>query len=169
MGRTVVITEEELERFKENSKPSKYTFNQNVRHFLNVLLSDPINVKVPKCVEMAGLSKQQFLDKMQKFGIIEYHEHLDDKNKDGSFKDKVTMKVSYTVKDKVPDENEYRVPKNKFDEKVEKLRIAIFERNAPEDAGDTLEECDCASAMGGVGGNNIGYFIQPMSKNVIRR
>ena len=169
MGRTIVITEEELDRFKESINPSEYTFNQNVRHFLNALLSDPVNAKIPKCVEMAGLTKQEFLDKMQKFGIIEYSERLDDKNKDGTLKDKVTMKVKYTVVDKVPDDKEYRVPKNKFNQKVEKLRIAIFERNAPEDTGDTLDECDCASAMGGVGGNNIGYFIQPMSKNVIRR
>ncbi|MBP5724387.1 MAG: hypothetical protein J6X18_12550 [Bacteroidales bacterium] len=141
MPRTVIIKEETLERVKENLKPSKETFNNNIRRFLNVLLSDPVHAEVPKCVSAMGVSKQKLLDMMKKIGMLEYSERLEDKNPDGTFKDKATMKIRYKLLDKVPDEQEYRVPKNKFDEKVEKLRIMVFERNVPEGVNeDVLEE-----------------------------
>ena len=147
MAKTIILTEEEFERAKENTKPSKYAFNVQIRRFLNTLLSDPVNAEVPKCVAMAGVSKHKLLDMMQKIGLVEYSERLDDKNKDGSFKDKATMKVRYKVLDKVPDEEEYRVPKNKFDERVERLRIMVFERNVPEGVeDDVLEEDACGGA-----------------------
>ncbi len=141
MRRTVILTEEEFKRVQEYTKPTKYAFNVQIRRFLNMLLADPVHAQIPKCVAIAGVSKHKLLDMMQKIGLVEYSERLDDKNKDGSFKEKATMKVRYKVLDKVPDEEEYRVPKNKFDDKVEKLRIMLFERNVPEGVEeDVLEE-----------------------------
>lgn len=141
MGKTVILTEKEFNRIKKEFKPSKYMFNCNIRRFLNVLLSDPVNAKVPECVSMAGISKHELIEMMKHIGILSYTERLSDKNDDGTFKDKATMKVKYTLKDKVSDEEEYRIPKNKFDEKVEKLRIMIFEKNVPEGVNeDVLEE-----------------------------
>ena len=141
MGKTIILTEDELKRAQGYSKPAKYAFNVQIRRFLNALLSDPTHAEIPKCVSIAGISRHKLLDMMQKIGLVEYSERLDDKNKDGSFKDKVTMKIRYKLLDKIPDEEEYRVPKNKFDEKVEKLRIMIFEKNVPEGVEeDVLEE-----------------------------
>jgi hypothetical protein len=141
MGKTVIISEEAFQRAQEAMKPTKYAFNVQIRRFLNTLLSDPVHAEIPKCVGMVGVSKHKLLDMMQKIGLVEYSERLDDKNKDGSFKDKATMKIRYKLLDKIPDEEEYRVPKNKFDEKVEKLRIMLFEKNVPEGVNeDVLEE-----------------------------
>ena len=141
MGKTVILTEDEMKRVQEGIKPTKYAFNVQIRRFLNTLLSDPVHAEIPKCVGMVGVSKHKLLDMMQKIGLVEYSERLDDKNKDGSFKDKATMKIRYKLLDKIPDEEEYRVPKNKFDEKVEKLRIMLFEKNVPEGVNeDVLEE-----------------------------
>lgn len=141
MGKTVILTEDELKRVQEYTKPTKYAFNVQIRRFLNTLLADPVHAHVPRCVAMIGVSRHKLLDMMQRIGLVEYSERLEDRNKDGSFKDKATMKIKYKVLDKVPDEEEYRVPKNKFDEKVEKLRIILFERNVPEGVEeDVLEE-----------------------------
>lgn len=141
MGKTIILTEDDMKRAQEYMKPAKYAFNVQIRRFLNTLLSDPTNAEIPKCISMAGISKHKLLEMMQKIGILVYSERLDDKNKDGSFKDKVTMKIRYKLLDKIPDEEEYRVPKNKFDEKVEKLRIMIFEKNVPDGVDeDVLEE-----------------------------
>ena len=74
MSRTVIIREETLERVKKNLKPSKETFNNNIRRFLNVLLSDPVHAEVPKCVSAMGVSKQKLLDMMKKIGMLEYSE-----------------------------------------------------------------------------------------------
>lgn len=141
MGKTIILTEYEFKRTQDNVKPSKYAFNVQIRRFLNTLISDPVNAQIPKCVAMIGVSKHKLLDMMQKIGMLEYSERLDDKNKDGTFKDKVTMKIRYKLLDKIPDEEEYRVPKNKFDNNVEKLRIMLFEKNVPEGVEeDVLEE-----------------------------
>ena len=141
MGKTVILTEDEMKRVQEGIKPTKYAFNVQIRRFLKTLLSDPVHAEIPKCVSMAGVSKHKLLGMMQKIGLVEYSERLNDKNKDGSFKEKATMKVRYKLLDKIPDEEEYRVPKNKFDEKVEKLRIMLFEKNVPEGVNeDVLEE-----------------------------
>ena len=166
MGRTIILTEDELEMAKQRIKPDKYTFNNNIRRFLNVLLSDPVHAEIPKSVSAMGVSKSKLLDLMKKIGLIEYSERLDDKNPDGTFKDKATMKIKYKVLDKVPDAEEYRVPKNKFDEKIEKLRIMVFEKNVPDGVtDDELEECtSCGSA--GLGGDNT--IVTPLF-GVIRR
>ncbi len=141
MGKTIILTEDELQRVQEYTKPTKYAFNIQIRRFLNTLLSDPVHAEVPKCVGIAGISRHKLLDMMQRIGLVEYSERLDDKNKDGSFKHKATMKVRYKLLDKIPDEEEYRVPKNKFDDKVEKLRIMLFDRNVPDGIEeDVLEE-----------------------------
>ena len=147
-GKVVVLTENEFEQAKASIKPDKYTFNNIIRHFLNVLMSDPVHAEIPKSVAIMGVSKTKLLDMMKKIGLIEYSEHLDDKNKDGSYKEKATMKVKYKILDKVPDEEEYRIPKNKFDEKVEKLRIMIFERNVPEGVNEDFLEEECGGATG---------------------
>ena len=146
MGKTVILTEEEFEQAKKNLTPSKYAFNNNIRRFLNVLLSDPVHAETPKCDTAVGVSKHKLIEMMKRIGLIEYSERLDDKNPDGSFKDKATMKVRYTLKDKVPDDEEYRVPKNKFDERVERLRIMIFERNVPEGVEEDMLEEDGGGA-----------------------
>jgi hypothetical protein len=141
MGKTIILTEDELKHAQESMKPAKYAFNTQIRRFLKTLLSDPVHAEIPKCVSMLGVSKHELLGMMQKIGLVEYSERLNDKNKDGSFKEKATMKVRYKLLDKIPDEEEYRVPKNKFDEKVEKLRIMLFEKNVPEGVNeDVLEE-----------------------------
>lgn len=172
MGRIAIVNEETLERIsKKCEKPGKDVFNNNIRHFLNVLLSDPVHAEAPICVSNAGVSKQKLIDLMKKIGMLEYSERLDDKNKDGSFKDKVTMKVRYTLKDKVPDDEEYRVPKNKFDDNVEKLRIMVFERNVPDGVNDdilddSIEECTSCSSVGTDGGQTL---LQPITSEPVRR
>lgn len=148
MGKTIILTEEEFKRAQEQAKPTKYAFNVQIRRFLKTLLSDPVHAEIPKCVSMAGVSKHELLEMMQKIGLVEYSECLNDKNKDGSFKDKATMKIRYKLLDKIPDEEEYRVPKNKFDEKVEKLRIMLFERNVPEGVDEDVLEEDGGGATG---------------------
>lgn len=146
MGRTIILTEDEVKRVQEHIKPAKYAFNVQIRRFLNTLLSDPTHARVPECVNAIGMSKHSLLDMMRKIGLVEYSERLNDKNKDGSFKDKVTMKVKYKVLDKIPDEDEFRVPKNKFDEKIEKLRIMIFEKNVPEGVNEDILDEDGGGA-----------------------
>lgn len=173
MGKIVVITEEELERVKEGLKPSKAAFNTNIRRFLNVLLSDPVHAEVPKCVSVIGVSKTKLLEMMKKIGLVEYSERLEYKNPDGTFKDKAVMKIKYKVLDKIPDEEEYRVPKNKFDEKVEKLRIMLFERNVPEGVNeDILDEdgggatsCAITSGANTISMPLFGMFYQSPKQN----
>lgn len=155
MGKIIIISENAFHEAKKRFTPAKTAFNNQIRRFLNTLLSDPVHAETPKCVSMAGVSKHKLLDMMQKIGLLEFSERLDDKNKDGSYKDKATMKIRYKLIDKVPDEQEYRVPKNKFDNKVEKLRIMIFDKNVPEGVNeDVLDEdgggaTSCSVTSGG--------------------
>lgn len=169
MGRTVILTEDELKRFQEKATPTKETFNEQIRRFLKVLIADPVHAEIPDSVRMAGVSKHKLLDMMKKIGLVEYSERLNDRNQDGSYKDKVTMKIKYKILDKVPDEEEYRVPKNKFNEKIEKLRIMIFERNVPEGVEEDILEEVGGGATGCCGitdGSNT--VVMPLG-DVIRR
>jgi len=163
MGKTVILTEDELKRAQEYTKPTKYAFNVQIRRFLNTLLSDPVHAEIPRCVSMVGVTKHELLAMMQKIGLLEYSERLDDKNKDGSFKEKVTMKVRYKLLDKIPDDEEYRVPKNKFDEKVEKLRIMLFEKNVPEGVNEDVLEEDGGGATGCSITSGANTILTPLS------
>lgn len=129
-GKTIVLTENQIKMINEKIDVSPDKFNSNIRYFLHQLISDPVNAQPPTALKAVGITRSKLINLLIKKGIIEKHEKLNDKDKDGNFKT-ATMKVSFTVKDKVPDELEYRVPKNDFDRKIEKLRREIFEKNVP--------------------------------------
>lgn len=129
-GKTIVLTENQIKMINEKMDVSPDKFNSNIRYFLHQLISDPVNAQPPTALKTVGITRSKLINLLIKKGIIEKHEKLNDKDKDGNFKT-ATMKVSFTVKDKVPDELEYRVPKNDFDRKIEKLRREIFEKNVP--------------------------------------
>lgn len=126
--KAIILREEQVEKFKDKMDMSPDKFNSNIRYFLHQLLADPVNAQPPTSLKMVGISRSKLLKLLIKRGIIERHEKINDKDKDGNLKP-ATMKVSFTVKDKIPDEVEYKVPKTDFDRKVEKLRREIFEKN----------------------------------------
>lgn len=129
-GKTIVLTENQIKMLNEKMDISSDAFNSNIRYFLHQLMSDPVNAQPPTALKAVGITRSKLINLLIKKGIIEKHEKLNDKDKDGNYKT-ATMKVSFTVKDKVPDDLEYRVPKNDFDRKIEKLRREIFEKNVP--------------------------------------
>jgi hypothetical protein len=126
----VVLNEEQMNILKNKLDVTPDKFNANIRYFLHQLISDPVNAQPPTALKMAGITRGKLINLLVRRGIIERHDKINDKDKDGNFKT-ATMKVSFTVKDKVPDELEYRVPKNDFDRKIEKLRRELFEKNLP--------------------------------------
>lgn len=126
--KTIILREEQVEKFKDKMDMTPDKFNSNIRYFLHQLMADPVNAQPPTSLKMAGITRGRLLKLLIKRGIIERHEKINDKDNDGNLKT-ATMKVSFTVKDKIPDEVEYKVPKTDFDRKVEKLRREIFEKN----------------------------------------
>lgn len=128
--KTVILSETQLSTVAKKCDISPDTFNANIRHFLHQLKSDPVHAQPPTLLRAMGITRGKLISLMVKRGIIERHDRLNDKNEDGTPKT-ATMKVSFTIKDKVPDEFEYRVPKNDFDRKIEKLRMELFEKNLP--------------------------------------
>jgi len=170
-GRTIVLTESQLKLINEKMDVSPDKFNSNIRYFLHQLISDPVNAQPPTALKAVGITRSKLINLLIKRGIIEKHEKLNDKDKDGNFKT-ATMKVSFTVKDKVPDELEYRVPKNDFDRKIEKLRREIFEKNVPTKAAEVYNRqlSEDGEGMGGAtSAASSGAFIQPIGVAIGRK
>ena len=131
MGRNFIINEETLEKVREKLEMTPDRFNSNIRYFLHQLMSDPVNAQPTFALKENGLTRAKLLYYLKKFNVIERHDRVSDKDENGEYKDKATMKVSFTIKGKIDDEEEYRVPRNNFDRKIEKMRRYIFEKNLP--------------------------------------
>lgn len=137
MGKTFYINEDVIKRLDDLKSVPPEKFNANVRYFLHQLLDDPVHAEIPSCIKIAGISRSRFIKMLVDRGIVKRTERLNDTDKDGNHKTP-TMSVKYTVIGKVPDELEYKVSKNDFDRKIEKLRRSIFEKNLPERRDDAL-------------------------------
>jgi hypothetical protein len=92
-----------------------------------------------------GVSQGDFVKKLEDCGIIIRKTKVDDGlGQDG------TGKPSYSIT--------YKVPAERFEHKLKKLHISLFEENLPEDV--ITEEGGCATSCAFDG---AGQFIQPMN------
>ncbi len=116
---TIIISESMAKRLNEEFEMTEYKFNNNIKHFLSNLLSDPVNAKPSYLLAQHGLVRSKLLKMMENIGMIERDEKISDTDENGQLKT-ATMMVKF------------RVPKKNFDRKLRKLWIRLFERNLPE-------------------------------------
>lgn len=108
-----------------------YRFLSEVRSFLSKLMKDPIKAKPSKTLEDNGFGKTKLINVLMKRDILERHERI----LDSTNSEEKTAK--YTVK--------YKVKKEGFERKIQKIYIKYFEKNEPE----KINECDCGACDGG--------------------
>lgn len=154
---TFLMNEEQYSYLKETMGVTPDKFNCNVRYFLHQLLDDPVHAEIPTCIRMEGMPRSKFIKMLIDYGIVSRSEKLNDANKDGTPKTP-TMSVRYSVINKVPDELEYKVSKNDFDRRIEKLRRSIFEKNLPPKKEVVIDE----EGGGATSACASGQFSQPL-------
>lgn len=138
-GRTIIISYDTAKLITEELTMSEYKFYNNVKDFLRTLLSDPINADVSLTFKKYGITRSKLLRMLLNNGIVEVDEKINDTDEFGNPKT-ATMMVKY------------RVPKAKFEHKLKKLYIKLFEKNVPE---QTITE------DGATGSDASGQFVQP--------
>ena len=125
-------------------------FKSHTKDYLKKLITKPSTAKLDDFLasrlKEKGISQGQFLKKLIDSGIVEKRSKVDD-----GLGEKGTGKPSYSV--------QYKVPNDRFEHKLKKLHITLFEENVP--AGTVMEATACA-------GDGAGQFVQPMG-GVIKR
>ena len=125
-------------------------FKSHTKDYLKQLITKPSTAKLDDFLasrlKEKGISQGQFLKKLIDSGIVEKRSKVDD-----GLGENGTGKPSYSV--------QYKVPNDRFEHKLKKLHITLFEENVP--AGTVMEATACA-------GDGAGQFVQPMS-GVIKR
>ena len=125
-------------------------FKSHTKAYLKQLITKPSTAKLDDFLSSRlkekGVSQGQFLRKLLDAGIIQRKEKVDDGLGDGG-----SGKASFSIK--------YRVPAERFEHKLKKLHISLFEENIPE--GEVVESTACA-------GDGAGQFAQPIGP-VVRR
>lgn len=129
-------------------------FKSHTKDYLKQLITKPSAAKLDDFLSSRlkekGISQGQFLNKLIDNGIVIKKSKVDDGlGNDG------TGKPSYSI--------QYKIPNERFEHKMKKLHISLFEENLPEDViteeGGGATSCACDGA---------GQFIQPIGQ-VVRR
>jgi hypothetical protein len=131
-------------------------FKSHTKDFLKQLATKPSTAKIDDFLSQRlaklGISQGDFVKKLIDLGIIEKKSKVDDGlNEEGN--GEPTFSISY------------KIPADRFEYKMKKLYIPLFQRNVP---GEELSE---ATACGGNGGNGTGQYqyIQPLGKPIRRK
>lgn len=120
-------------------------FKSHTKDFLKQLITKPSQAKVDdfllNCLREKGMSQSDFVKALLSSGVIERKEKVDDGlGENGS--GKPTFSIAY------------KVPGYRFEHKLKKLHISLFEKNVPD--GELLEATACA-------GDGAGQFVQPFA------
>ena len=120
-------------------------FKTHTKDFLKQLITKPSQAKVDdfllNCLREKGMSQSDFVKALLSSGVIERKEKVDDGlGENGS--GKPTFSIAY------------KVPGYRFEHKLKKLHISLFEENVPD--GELLEATACA-------GDGAGQFVQPFA------
>ena len=126
-------------------------FKSHTKDYLKQLITKPSAAKIDDFLmarlKEKGISQGEFLKKLIDNGIVEKKAKVDDGlGEDG------TGKPSYSI--------QYKIPNERFEHKLKKLHISLFEENVP--AGTVMEATACA-------GDGAGQFVQPLGKPIRRK
>ena len=126
-------------------------FKSHTKDYLKQLITKPSAARIDDFLmsrlKEKGISQGDFLKKLVDSGIVEKKAKVDDGlGEDG------TGKPSYSI--------QYKIPNERFEHKLKKLHISLFEENVP--AGTVMEATACA-------GDGAGQFVQPLGKPIRRK
>ena len=126
-------------------------FKSHTKDYLKQLITKPSAARIDDFLmsrlKEKGISQGEFLKKLIDNGIVEKKAKVDDGlGEDG------TGKPSYSI--------QYKIPNERFEHKLKKLHISLFEENVP--AGTVMEATACA-------GDGAGQFVQPLGKPIRRK
>lgn len=113
-----------------------YSFQSNIRHFLNSLLKNPIKAQPSDFLKKRGFNKKKLINILLKRNVIKRHEKIDDNDE----------KTNYKVK--------YNVVRDKFERKLKRIYNKYFENNEGHE-----EEIDEATACGASSGPYVGKAL----------
>ena len=152
---TIIINESDLERVVDMMDMTEQKFHANMKHFISMLLQDPVNAIVPAIFAQRNFTRSSLLAYLLggKDPILIRDQKISDKDENGEPKT-ATMVVKF------------KCPKKNFDRKLEKLYIKMFEKNLPprKSKKENEEEVDEATACGvGPTGDGAGQFLSPMA------
>lgn len=124
-------------------------FKSHAKDYLKQLITKPSTAKLDDFLasrlKEKGISQGQFLNKLIDNGIVIKKAKVDD-----GLGEEGTGKPSYSI--------QYKIPNERFEHKLKKLHISLFEQNLPE--GVMTEEGGGATACAFDG---AGQFIQPLN------
>ena len=124
-------------------------FKSHTKDYLKQLITKPSQAKLDDFLasrlKEKGLTQGQFLNKLIDNGIVVKKAKIDD-----GLGEQGTGKPSYSVT--------YKIPNDRFEHKLKKLHITLFEQNLPE--GVITEEGGGATSCAFDG---AGQFIQPLN------
>lgn len=135
-------------------------FKSHTKDFLKQLITKPSQAKIDdflsNCLKEKGISQGDFVKKLIDGNIVTRKTKVDD-----GLGEKGSGKPSYSIS--------YKVPAERFEHKLKKLHISLFEENLPDDV--ITEEGGGATSCAFDG---AGQFIQPMNggmdeSGIIRR
>lgn len=125
-----------------------FEFLSHTKDFLKQLITKPSSARLDEFMARnlseIGVSQEQFLKMLLDRGIVERKESIDDK---------ITpehQKVTFGIK--------YLIPRNKFERKMKKLHIELFEQNIIDDTVDEATGAGCS-----------GQFSQPLFGEPMRK
>lgn len=124
-------------------------FKSHTKYYLKQLITKPSAAKLDDFLasrlKEKGVSQQDFLKKLLAADIIQRKTKVDDGLGEGG-----SGKPTYSIK--------YKVPADRFEHKLKKLHISLFEENLPDDV--ITEEGGGATCCAFDG---AGQFIQPLN------
>ena len=130
-------------------------FKSHTKDYLKQLITKPSAAKLDDFrasrLKEKGLTQGQFLNKLIDNGIVVKKAKIDD-----GLGEQGTGKPSYSVT--------YKIPNDRFEHKLKKLHITLFEQNLPE--GVITEEGGGATSCAGDG---AGQFAQPLGQPTRRK
>lgn len=147
--KNIILDESTAKILKEEMSFTPFKFMGHIRKFLSQLLSDSTTAMPSNALVANGLNKTKLLRLLDSNGIIQKNMRLSDRDENNNPKT-VTMKIRY------------QVPKDGFDDKIEKLYYDTI-------GGGLLgETTGCCGGGGGFGCSNSGEYINPLT-GVVRR
>lgn len=115
-----------------------YEFLSHTKDFLKQLITKPSTARIDEFLEKAlseiGMSQKEFLKLLLDRNIVERKESIDDKLTPDH--QEVTFKIKYMI------------PRDKFERKMKKLHIELFEKNIIDDEQSVDEATGCGGASG---------------------
>ena len=126
-------------------------FKAHAKYFLKQLITKPSAARLDSFLAQRlrdmGVSQGDFVRMLEDGGVIIKKTKVDD-----GLGDDGTGKPTFFIS--------YKIPAERFEHKLRKVYISLFERNVP--AGEMDEATACA-------GDGAGQFLQPIGKAVIKR